>query len=51
MLTDPADLLPQHCMVLEGDFTELAKGPTVNQQCLVASMELAIEAKSYAKSG
>ena len=45
MLTDPADLLPQHRLLLEGDFTELSKGLTLHRQCWITSMELAIEGK------
>ena len=36
MLADPADLLPRNHILLEGDFTELGKGPTVHRQCWVA---------------
>ena len=29
MVTDPADLVPRHYLLWEGDFTELGKGPTI----------------------
>ena len=39
MLMDLADQLPQHCVLLEGDFMELGEGPTVHRQYWVASLE------------
>ena len=51
MVTDPADLLPQHRLLLEGEFTELSEGPTIHQQeCWSASMDLAIEVEAYMQS-
>ena len=51
MLLDPADLLPRHHLLLEGDFTELGTGPTLHQQCWIASMESAMEANVHVQSG
>ena len=42
ILTDLADLLPQHHMLLEGDFTELGEGPTIHRYCWVDSVESAL---------
>ena len=50
-LMDPAGLLPQRHMLLEGDFIKLGTGPPIHRQCWVASMELALEAKAYVQSG
>ena len=39
MLTYPSDLLRKHGRLLEGDFTELGEGSTLQHQCWIASME------------
>ena len=47
LLINPANLLPCHQYLLEGDFTDLGEGATVNRQHWVASMDSAIASSSY----
>ena len=51
LLIDPADLLPCHQHLLEGDFTDLGEGATVNRQCWVASMDASVSFSSYVCTG
>ena len=44
---DPADLLPCHQCLLEGDFSDLGEGVSVNRQHWVASMDAAVASSSY----
>lgn len=45
MLTDPAELLPQHQRLLEGDFLKLGEGTTETRLHWLNEMESAIKAK------
>ena len=48
---DPADLLERHQYLLDEDFTELGEGSAINRQHWIASMDSAIAAAEWVRSG
>ena len=51
MLINPSEILERHQSLLEGNFTELGKGSSSVRKQWVCSMEAAVAAAEYVKSG